>query len=80
MIAVFVLFRRLRPPPPGHGPPALDTRRSVKGLHEAEDESQEFGDLHAAIRTARKAYQTDGSMPDWEAVAQAAEAVRQIAP
>jgi hypothetical protein len=53
--------------------------RAIGHLHEAEDESQEFPDLHAAIREARKAYQTDGTMPDWESLAQAAEAVRQTA-
>jgi hypothetical protein len=40
--------------------------RAIGHLHEAEDESQEFGDLHAAIRIARKAYQTDGTMPNWQ--------------
>jgi len=40
--------------------------RAIGHLHEAEDESQAFPTLHAAIRTARKAYQTDGSMPDWQ--------------
>ena len=54
--------------------------RGIGHLHEAEDESQEFHDLHAAIRAARKAYQTDGTIPDWEALAQATEAVRQAAP
>jgi len=34
-------------------------------------------DLHAAIRAARKAFQTNGTIPDWEALAQAAGAVRQ---
>jgi hypothetical protein len=34
------------------------------------------GTLHAAIREARKAYQTGGTIPDWEALAQAAEDVR----
>jgi hypothetical protein len=54
--------------------------RAIGHLHEAEDESQEWPDVHAAIRAARKAYQTDGTMPDWEALAQAVEAVRQAAP
>jgi len=27
-------------------------------------------DLHAAVRTARKAYQADGTMPDWDALAE----------
>jgi len=52
--------------------------RAIGHLHEAEDESQEWPDLHVAIRTARKAYQTDGAVPDWGALAQAAEAVRQV--
>jgi len=50
--------------------------RAIGHLHEAEDESQEFSTLHAAIREARKAYQTGGTIPDWEALAQAAEDVR----
>ena len=32
-----------------------------------------------AIREARKAYQAAGTMPDWEALAHVAEAVRQVA-
>lgn len=43
--------------------------RAIGHLHEAEDESQEFTTLHAAIRNARKAFQTDGTMPDWESLA-----------
>jgi hypothetical protein len=39
--------------------------RAIGHLFEAEDESQEWPDLHAAIRAARKAYQSDGTMPDW---------------
>ena len=42
--------------------------RAIGHLHEAEDESQEFRDLHSAIRAARKEYQTDGSMPDWQSL------------
>ncbi len=42
--------------------------RAVGHLFEAEDESQEWPDLHAAIRQARKTYQTDGTMPDWNAL------------
>lgn len=52
--------------------------RAVGHLHEAEDESQQFGDLHAAIRAAREAYQTDGTMPGGAAPDQAAKAVRQV--
>lgn len=51
--------------------------RAVGHLHEAEDESQEFPTLHAAIRDARKTYQTDGNIPDWEALAHAAEVAQQ---
>ncbi|MCL2645584.1 MAG: hypothetical protein FWD61_01100 [Phycisphaerales bacterium] len=42
--------------------------RAVGHLHEAEDESQQWPSLHAAIRTARKAYQTQGTTPDWQAL------------
>jgi hypothetical protein len=43
--------------------------RAIGHLFEAEDESQEWPQLHAAIREARKAYQADGTLPDWEALA-----------
>jgi hypothetical protein len=43
--------------------------RAIGHLFEAEDESQEWPDLHAAIRQARKAYQADGTIPDWEVLA-----------
>ena len=52
--------------------------RAIGHLHEAEDESQEWPELHAAIRAARKAYQTDGTMPDWEALGKASDAVRAV--
>jgi len=42
--------------------------RAIGHLHEAEDESQEWLDLHTAIREARKAFQTDGTMPDWQSL------------
>lgn len=42
--------------------------RAIGHLFEAEDESQEWPNLHAAIRAARKAYQADGTMPDWPAL------------
>ena len=44
---------------------------AIGHLHEAEEESQAWPDLHAAIRAARKAYQADGTMPNWEALAEA---------
>jgi len=40
--------------------------RAIGHLHEAEDESQAFAALHAAIRAARKAYQIDGTIPEWQ--------------
>jgi len=46
--------------------------RAIGHLHEAEDESQQWPTLHTAIRQARKAYQTDGTIPDWDGLAAAA--------
>ena len=40
--------------------------RAIGHLHEAEDESQEWPDFHAAIREARKAFQASGEMLNWE--------------
>lgn len=40
--------------------------RAVGHLHEAEDESQQWPALHEAVRAARKAYQAQGTMPDWQ--------------
>jgi len=40
--------------------------RAIGHLFEAEDESQQWPSLHNAIRDARKVYQADGTMPDWE--------------
>jgi len=53
--------------------------RAIGHLFEAEDESQEWPDLHAAIRAARKAYQADGTMPDWETLAAPAATARRSA-
>jgi len=39
--------------------------RAIGHMYEAEDESQQWPDLHTAIRQARKAYQIEGTMPDW---------------
>jgi len=36
----------------------------------------EWPELHAAIREARKAYQADGTMPDWEAFGKASDVIR----
>ena len=46
--------------------------RAIGHLFEAEDESQEWPELHAAIRAARKVYQADGTMPDWDRLAEMA--------
>jgi hypothetical protein len=43
--------------------------RAIGHLHEAEDESQAWPELHNAIRDARKAYQQTGTVPDFEALA-----------
>ena len=39
--------------------------RAIGHLFEAEDESQEWPELHNAIRQARKHYQAAEEMPDW---------------
>ena len=39
--------------------------RVIGHLFEAEDESQQWPELHAAIREARKRYQAEEEMPDW---------------
>jgi hypothetical protein len=44
--------------------------RFIGHLYEAEDESQEFLKLHEMIRSARKSYQREGIIPDWEIFAQ----------
>ena len=45
---------------------------AIGHLFEAEDESQEWADLHAAIRAARRPYQAKGTMPDWDTLAEKA--------
>ena len=50
--------------------------RAIGHLFEAEDESQEWPELHTAIRQVRKAYQADGQMPDFEHIAALANGVR----
>jgi hypothetical protein len=40
--------------------------RVVGHLHEAEDESRAFPALHNLIRETRKAYQSQGRLPDWQ--------------
>ena len=43
--------------------------RAIGQLNEAEAESRQRPGLHAAIREARTAYQTDGTIPNWETLA-----------
>ena len=50
--------------------------RAIGHLHEAEDESQEWPDLHDTIRDARRTFQQANVMPDWGALAEAANTVR----
>ena len=50
--------------------------RAIDHLFEAEDESQEWPGLHDAIRVARRAYQADGTMPDFEDLGILANGVR----
>jgi len=70
--AAYVLLAELNDLPDARRvePPNLSRRlRAIGHLFEAEDEAQEWPELHAAIREARKAYQAEGSPPDWEALA-----------
>ena len=50
--------------------------RAVGHLHEAEDESQVWPELHDAIRAARKAYQQAGTVPEFAVLAQRMAALR----
>jgi hypothetical protein len=48
----------------------------VGHLHEAEDESRQWTQLHDLIRQARKAWQQQGTVPDWERLARTLAEVR----
>jgi len=50
--------------------------RATGHLHEAEDESQAWPELHDAIRAARKAYQQAGTVPEFAVLAQRMAALR----
>ena len=52
--------------------------RAIGHLFEAEDESQQWPDLHAAIRAARKAYQASGTMPNWDRLGEVTHGTRQV--
>jgi len=55
---------------------ALHRLLAIGHLHEAEDESQAWPELHDAIRAARKSYQQRGVVPDFAHLASLAAAVR----
>ena len=70
--AAYVLLAELNDLPDARRaePPNLSRRlRAIGHLFEAEDESQEWPEFHAAIREGRKAYQGTGKLPDFEAMA-----------
>ena len=46
-------------------------------LHEAEEESQQWQDLHNAIRKARRDYIHNGTTPDWESLATQIATIRE---
>ena len=52
--------------------------RAIGHLFEAEDESQQWSDLHTAIREARKAYQASGTMPNWNRLGEVTHGTRQV--
>ncbi|HOI54835.1 MAG TPA: hypothetical protein PLP01_06270 [Phycisphaerae bacterium] len=49
---------------------------AIGHLHEAEDESQEWPELHEAIHDARKAYQSTGQMPEFDLLSLLVERAR----
>lgn len=51
--------------------------RAIGHLFEAEDESQEWPELHAAVREVRSRYQAAEEMPDWNAMEMMLTGVRQ---
>jgi len=53
--------------------------RAIGHLFEAEDESQEWPELHAAIRQARKHYQAAEEMPNWNTLEGMVSEVREQA-
>ena len=70
--AAYVLLAELNDLPDARRiePPNLSRRlRAIGHLFEAEDESQQWPELHAAIREARRAYQRAGTVPDFAALA-----------
>ena len=64
--AAYVLLTETRDLPAGQAGGYAYRLRAIGHLFEAEDESQEWPELHNAIREARKAYQAADAMPDWK--------------
>ena len=52
--------------------------RIIGHLHEAEDESQAWPDLHGALRNARKAFQSASVVPDFTVLEQIAMTKRSL--
>ena len=73
--AAYVLLTETRDLPAGQAGGYAYHLRAIGHLFEAEDESQEWPELHNAIRGARKAYQADGTMPDFAVLGQQVAAV-----
>jgi len=76
------------PSPDGYGVPSDEASRRqsfsrrlrvIGHLFEAEDESQQWPDLHNAIRQARKTYQASDTMPSFNQLAAIAANIRNSA-
>jgi len=77
--AAYVLLAELNDLPDARRiePPNLSRRlRAIGHLFEAEDEAQEWPELHAAIREARRAYQSTGKTPALDPLAELVAACR----
>ena len=77
--AAYVLLAELNDLPDARRvePPNLSRRlRAIGHLFEAEDEAQEWPELHAAIREARRTYQSTGKTPSLDPLAELAAACR----
>jgi len=78
--AAYVLLTELNDPPDDKTSRRQGFSRRLRAighLFEAEDESQEWPELHAAIREARRAYQADGTMPSWDSLAKSTRLVHE---
>ncbi len=78
--AAYVLLAELNDLPDARRiePPNLSRRlRAIGHLFEAEDEAQQWPELHAALREARRGYQAARSLPDLDSLAVLAADARQ---